>query len=79
MVVGRPRDRADEAQHVINLAAEDGYFERFLNLKNCRATWAGLREAALELLAGAYPDLDIKVHAQPDSAEVQLKVVPRRL
>jgi len=74
-----PKERLEEAQTVIEVAASGGEFNAFAEVDNCAAGHAKLRERALGLLADAYPDCDVEVVAFPNSEYVDLQVVPKLL
>lgn len=70
--------RIQEAQGILTTAATGGYFESFATERNSRVTHKRLRESALELLAGQYPDLDVRVVTYPGSEEVDLRVIRKK-
>ena len=66
-VFGRLTNRIKEAQRVVELAATEGYFDDVSasDIQDCEGSNVvfkdRMREAALEMLADQYPELDVEV------------------
>lgn len=67
-----------EAQHVLDVACNSDFFTDWVKKKNSRGTHADLRRAALDLLQGQFPNVDVRIRPYPNSDWVDLEVVPAR-
>jgi hypothetical protein len=65
-----------EAQRVLEVAAEGGEFNGFAQVDNNKAGHEQLRQRALEILAGQFENVDIEVIAYPNSEYVDIQAVP---
>lgn len=72
------RPDVEQAQHVLDVACNSDLFTSWAEKKNARQTHQALRDFALELLAGQYPDVDVKVVPYPGSEWVDLEVIPKK-
>lgn len=69
--------RIEHARSALNAAKEAGYFEEFAQLPNEPKTHLALTAAANELLAGEFPEFEIKIVTFPGSYYVDMRVVER--
>lgn len=76
-VTAEQQAHIEAAQHILDIACNTDYFSDWCDRKNTRATHRALKEAALELLAEQYPDVDVKISVFKDSDWVDIDCVAK--